>query len=207
MLDSRTSRLIAHVNRFEITDERRAQALEATAGFLKNVDVRAVEQLRQKFELPPEAFSFVMELYITQLGEPRMGRGVLPVSSLPSSGFPDSPKRDNPNVLPTQMITLKVPTRQPLRPERVFISSACTAGGAADWIIEDIRVDGKTQFQQKGPIPGDMFATTAIDGFVHFEECREYIEIDVTYIGTNKDGAPFFASVVGDADPPTTPAV
>ena len=54
-----------------------------------------------------------------------------------------------------------------------------------DWIVNDLRINGRTQFAQSGDIPGDMFDTTAIDTFVSLEECAAggEIEVDVTYIG------------------------
>jgi hypothetical protein len=55
-----------------------------------------------------------------------------------------------------------------------------------DWIVNDLRINGRTQFMQSGDIPGDMFAVSAIDSFVSLEECEAggKIEVDVTYIGT-----------------------
>jgi hypothetical protein len=56
---------------------------------------------------------------------------------------------------------------------------------AWDWIVNDLRINGRTQFVQSGDIPGDMFATNAITSFVSLEDCKVggEIEIDVTYIG------------------------
>ena len=57
--------------------------------------------------------------------------------------------------------------------------------GSWDWLVNDLRIGGRTQFVQPGDIPGDMFELNAIDSFVTLEECAagEEIEIDVTYIG------------------------
>jgi hypothetical protein len=79
------------------------------------------------------------------------------------------------------------------------IDDGDTAGGAADWLVEDLRVNGRTQFAQPGPIPGDMFSTTAIDSFVKIEPCEagNAIEIDVNYIGLNESGAIFAARLEG----------
>lgn len=67
----------------------------------------------------------------------------------------------------------------PFQVDRIEIEEAW------DWIVNDLRINGKTQFAQSGNIPGDMFATTAIVEFVSLEECGagDEIEIDVTYIG------------------------
>ena len=68
----------------------------------------------------------------------------------------------------------------PFQVERLEIEDAW------DWIVNDLRINGRTQFAQSGDIPGDMFATSAIDSFVSLEECTAggEIEVDVTYIGT-----------------------
>jgi len=93
------------------------------------------------------------------------------------------------------------PQRVAFRPERVFISGAGTSGGAADWIVNDIKIGNRSQFSQSGDVPGDMFATNAIDGFVSFETAQTAMDVVmvVTYIGTNEDGAAFYASIVGTA--------
>lgn len=67
----------------------------------------------------------------------------------------------------------------PFQVERLEIEDAW------DWIVNDLRINGRTQFAQSGDIPGDMFATTAIAAFVSLEECTAggEIEVDVTYIG------------------------
>jgi hypothetical protein len=87
----------------------------------------------------------------------------------------------------------------PFQLHRLEIDNTGTPGGAADWIIEDLRINGKTQFEQSGDIPGDLFATDAIDTFVKIEECdaRNTIEIDVSYIGLNESGAVFSARLKG----------
>jgi hypothetical protein len=79
------------------------------------------------------------------------------------------------------------------RIERFIIEDANTEGGAADWIVNDLRIGNRSQFVQSGGIPGDLFATTAIDTFVKFDAwlLGMMIEIDVTYIGLNKEGAAF----------------
>lgn len=46
-------------------------------------------------------------------------------------------------------------------PDHLSISGHGTEGGAADWIVNDIKIDNRSQFLQSGDIPGDMFATSA----------------------------------------------
>jgi len=122
-------------------------------------------------------------------GPERAGREVLPMSTGVA-------------ILPTQSAQITArPQRVAFRPERVFISAAGTSGGAADWIVNDIKIGNRSQFSQSGDIPGDMFATNAIDGFVSFETAQTAMDVVmvVTYIGTNESGTPFYASIVGTA--------
>lgn len=106
-------------------------------------------------------------------------------------------------IKPNERTTIKTTPRQPgFLPQRIFIShynQKNNVNGAFDWVVHDIRVDGLSQCAQSGDIPGDMFASNAIDGFVRFSPIQREIELDVTYIGENKNGIPFYASVVGAA--------
>jgi len=122
-------------------------------------------------------------------GPGRAGREVLPMSTGVA-------------ILPTQSAQITArPQRVAFRPERVFISAAGTSGGAADWVVNDIKIGNRSQFSQSGDVPGDMFATNAIDGFVSFETAQTAMDVVmvVTYIGLNESGVPFFASIVGTA--------
>jgi len=117
---------------------------------------------------------------------------------------------------PQRPTILPVTSKEPLRPtvkttitarvqgasfqvHRLEIEDSDTAGGPADWIVEDLRINGKTQFAQPGPIPGDLFATTAVGTFVKLETCAagNAIEIDMNYIGLNPQGAIFAARFEG----------
>ena len=93
------------------------------------------------------------------------------------------------------------PQRVAFRPERVFISASGTAGGAADWIINDIKIGNRSQFSQSGDVPGDMFANNAIDSFISFETAQTAMDVVlvVTYVGTNSSGAAFYGAVIGTA--------
>jgi hypothetical protein len=122
-------------------------------------------------------------------GPDHAGREVLPMSTGVA-------------ILPTQSAQITArPQRVAFRPERVFISAAGTSGGAADWVVNDIKIGNRSQFSQSGDVPGDMFATNAIDGFVSFETAQTAMDVVmvVTYIGLNESGVPFFASIVGTA--------
>ena len=84
---------------------------------------------------------------------------------------------------------------------RFLISNAGTAGGSADWIVNDIKIGNRSQFVQSGDVPGDLFATNAIDTFIRFESAQTAMDVVVvvTYIGLNESGAPFFGAMVGTA--------
>lgn len=87
----------------------------------------------------------------------------------------------------------------PLEIERLEIDHGNTKDGAADWIVNDIRVDGTTQLVS-GDISGDLFATECIDTLVTFQagSCvGSRIELDVTYIGPNTDGCRFMGRLLG----------
>jgi hypothetical protein len=105
-----------------------------------------------------------------------------------------------PGERPSQAATITVRVQNaPFRIGLIEINDGDTAGGAADWIVNDLRVDGRTQFRQSGDIPGDMFSTVAIDSFVAIETCPagSAIEIDVSYIGLNERGETFKARLEG----------
>ena len=135
------------------------------------------------YQIPPR------NALIQDPGPDRAGREVLPMSTGVA-------------ILPTQSAQITArPQRVAFRPERVFISAAGTSGGAADWVVNDIKIGNRSQFSQSGDVPGDMFATNAIDGFVSFETAQTAMDVVmvVTYIGLNESGVPFFASIVGTA--------
>jgi hypothetical protein len=102
----------------------------------------------------------------------------------------------------TAQITSR-PQRVAFRPERVFVSAADTggSGSAANWIINDITIGNRSQFAQSGALPGDMFATQAIDSFVTFETAQTAMDVVmiVTYQGATEGGTPFYGSIIGTA--------
>ena len=105
-------------------------------------------------------------------------------------------------ILPTQSAQITARSQMgAFRPERIFISAAGTSGGAADWVVNDCKIGNRSQFAQSGDVPGDMFATNAIDGFVSFETVQTAMDVVlvVTYIGLNESGCPFFGAMVGTA--------
>lgn len=125
--------------------------------------------------------------------DPRWGERAL----LPMSSGVKVPRNES------SMITGRVD--HTFNPQRVFISNAGTAGGAADWVVNDIRIAGKTIFAQPGDIPGDLFTTRTevLDRFLTLRsiEPGQSVQIIVTYIGTAEEGVPFFAGVDGTLSP------
>ena len=121
-------------------------------------------------------------------------------------------------VLPGQTALIEArPQRGAFRPERFFVSGgtpelavswwqrispwyrAPVLHGAADWLINDIQIGNRSQFAQSGDLPGDMFATGAIDCAVSFDtvELAMAVKVVVTYIGAAKKGAVFYGSLLG----------
>lgn len=84
-------------------------------------------------------------------------------------------------------------------PDHLTISNGGTDGGAADWVVHDIKIAGRSQFLQSGDLPGDMFATQAVNSFLGFQVAPAATDVDiiVTYVGKNEKGCPFYASLTG----------
>ncbi len=209
----------------EVTDEDRARAIADTKSVLIKMNIRAVDELRKGLELPVEALGFVAEIYADILAAgagPRvMGREVLPMSSSVGAAhdkvFNHRVYRHNGDqrvqvtdqggsfkVKTKERISIVAKTIRAFAPERVFISMAGTDNGAADWIVNDIKIEGRSVFMQSGDIPGDMFAASAIESFVKWPTAPvgTDVELDVTYIGHNEDGCAFYGSMVGPASEP-----
>jgi hypothetical protein len=105
-------------------------------------------------------------------------------------------------ILPTQSAQITGrPQTLVFKIGRFVISNAGTAGGSADWIVNDIKIGNVSQFVQSGDVPGDMFATNAIDTFVRFAPAQTAMDVVVvvTYIGLNESGCPFYGAMVGTA--------
>ena len=108
-------------------------------------------------------------------------------------------------VKPGQCVSIKAEILLPFSPERIFVSEydRGTGRGARDWIVNDIKVDGRSQFCQAGDIPGEMFSAGAVDGFVSFDVATKEVTLNVTYIGKDPEGMPFYGSMVGGVAPKT----
>jgi hypothetical protein len=139
---------------------------------------------------PPEAFPFPARAAVVAAPMPtQANRDILPMST----GVPILPTQSAQITGRPQVLVFKI--------GRFVISNAGTAGGAADWIVNDIKIGNRSQFVQSGDVPGDLFAVNAIDTFVRFEAAQTAMDVVVvvTYIGLNESGAPFFGAMVGTA--------
>ena len=141
-------------------------------------------------QLPPGGFPFPAAAAVVAAPMPtQANRDILPMST----GVPILPTQSAQITGRPQVLVFKI--------GRFVISNAGTAGGAADWIVNDIKIGNRSQFVQSGDVPGDLFATNAIDTFVRFESAQTAMDVVVvvTYIGLNESGAPFFGAMVGTA--------
>jgi hypothetical protein len=100
-------------------------------------------------------------------------------------------------VVPNQSVEITARADRHFKPERLFISDGF--GGAADWIVNDIRIGGQSVFAQSGDIPGDMFASSAVDSFLSFPiaEPGQAVSMIATYIGIETEGRPLYANMIG----------
>ena len=153
------------------------------------------------------------------MAPPYAGPGPGCEPQIPFHGFPPRaavvdaplPTQANRDILPMSTGVPILPTQSAQitgRPQtlvfkigRFVISNAGTAGGSADWIVNDIKIGNVSQFVQSGDVPGDLFATNAIDTFVRFAPAQTAMDVVVvtTYIGLNESGCPFFGAMVGTA--------
>jgi hypothetical protein len=83
------------------------------------------------------------------------------------------------------------------RPAHLSISSAGTEGGAADWIVNDVVLDGRSQFAPHRNLPGAIFGSQTSGTLHAFDRIsgEAPIEVTVTYVGARP--TPFFGTLVG----------
>src|SRR5512143_2183127 len=163
--------------------------------------------------MPPAKASGWYDLTGPFVGQDVPGPGPGAMAFPPRAAVVDAPlpTQANRDILPMSTGVPILPTQSAQitgRPQtlvfkigRFVISNAGTAGGAADWIVNDIKIGNRSQFVQSGDVPGDLFATNAIDTFVRFEAAQTAMDVVVvtTYIGLNESGCPFFGAMVGTA--------
>jgi hypothetical protein len=121
---------------------------------------------------------------VERAGPTRADRITLPMSSGVSI-FPNT----------SAQITSR-PQSVAFRPERIIIG-----GRPNEWIVNDVKVGNRSQFAQSGDIPGEMFASTTIDGYVSMETVQTAMDfvMVVTFVGDTQEGAPFVCGVLGTA--------
>lgn len=83
---------------------------------------------------------------------------------------------------------------------RLFISGSGTSGGAGDWCLRSIRVNGREKL--KKPISGDLFAVGEVWTWrwsdLHWRaRAGGRVVMTVEYVGRKRRGCPFFAAIVG----------
>lgn len=98
------------------------------------------------------------------------------------------------NIMPGSTAEICSYPQDPFRPQRILI-----AGSPDDWVVNDIKVGERSQFSQKGDVPGAAFAPTAQGAFVSFETVQTAMrfKLVVTYIGDKAEGAPLLACAIG----------
>jgi hypothetical protein len=109
------------------------------------------------------------------------------------------PMSSKQNIPPNMTVQVTArPQNMAFRPERIVIG-----GTPSDWIINDVKVGNRSQLLQSGDTPGELFAATATINlpFLSLETVHtagDFV-IVVTYVGKEKDGAPFICSALGTA--------
>ena len=94
--------------------------------------------------------------------------------------------------IPTpRVLTIGSRPQRPFQPQRLMVSDA------ADWIIHDLRIDGRSQFLS-GPVPAE--ALSKLD--LSFETLRvgALVQLDIEYIGSAiLEGRSLYANLWGPA--------
>ncbi len=98
------------------------------------------------------------------------------------------------NILPGTSMQVTAHPQDPFRPERIIIG-----GDPNEWTVNDVQVGNRSQFSQKGDIPGVGFAATAQNSSVSFDTVQVAMDFTIfaTYVGTKEEGEPFLACAIG----------
>lgn len=91
-------------------------------------------------------------------------------------------------------------TITPTNTDRYSLRAMEIQGDAHNWHVHDIRIGGVTQLSQAGSLPGDLFASAAIESYVSIAPCLtgDAIEFDIEYVGKEPAGEPFIMLIDGD---------
>jgi hypothetical protein len=81
-----------------------------------------------------------------------------------------------------------------------FQASQIVIADADDWVVNDIQIGNLSQFCQSGSVPGVAFSVAAAES-VRMTTLQRSMNcvINVTYIGTREEGAPFLCGIAGNA--------
>lgn len=128
----------------------------------------------------------------------------------------EEPRRPNRDILPISTDVPILPTQSAEISAQVtgcsrsmvyelgsfVISNAGTDYGAADWIVNDLKINGVSQLRA-GAVAGAVFSSPSpvikIDTFVRLVpwQALDIVTVVVTYVGLNERGCAFFAALVG----------
>lgn len=95
------------------------------------------------------------------------------------------------NVLPLSLVTITSRPQRSMRCDRLVIRDA------ENWIIQDIRIGHQSQLGQAGDLPGDLFASTAIDTFIAFGEVQVGTDLVLTLSNIGTEPRVFNAVMIG----------
>ncbi len=141
-----------------------------------------------------------VELAVTRVGGAWAGSAVLVGAILGSATY--EPRvvavRSRARVLPGGLDLCELDLTCPVEVDRFVVEDG------ADWIVNDLRVDGKSLFAQSGDVPGEMFSPETLDNFVHFGVIRAGSRVSVlaTYVGNDPDGRLFAGELRGQEPEP-----
>ena len=130
------------------------------------------------------------DLIVLEVGTERYGRPVVNQSRI------TMPISSNMNILPrvSAQIVSRPPQGYPFRPDRLIIGQP-----AEDWVINDIRIGQLTQVS--GDLPGELFSSTMIEGFIRFPVVQATMDLALTvrYVGGDPAGRPFNGAFIGQS--------
>jgi hypothetical protein len=181
-----------------LDEETRQVVLKRTADVLRELD-----GIRRSLELPPEMFSYVLEIYAASAREAVLEK--------------ERTERAK-NVRRTPMALMSSDREyQPLRIKRGKVFSVIGRpqhltyrveeieidGNPARWRVHNIKVGNVSQGAEsfRHPIPGERFRKGGIMSDLRFEPCQTAMDfvMEVEYVGPLDEGEVFEATLVGTA--------
>src|SRR5262245_34728730 len=104
------------------------------------------------------------------------------------------------NIRPGQPARIKSrPQISTFRPERIVIG-----GDPNDWVVSEIMIGRRSQLCDDGALPGVVFSAYADGLEVRLDTVAtdQNFSMQVEYVGSNPEGAPFICSVTGSGASP-----